>query len=327
MQFSFFLYLLLIPVHKKMNLRYLNIVVPGRIFNIPNLLPSRRMSSRIHTAKNAGEKKPFPAAPTAANSTIHESILDTIGNTPVIKINNLCEDAPGVNVYAKLEAFNPMGSVKDRLAVGVLEWAERHGQIRPGQTVIEASSGNTGIGLAMTCAVKGYPFVCVMAESFSVERRKLMRFLGAKVVLTNPAHKGSGMIIKANELAEKHGYFLTHQFENEANAWIHKHTTGQEILQAFTQQGRQLDHVFLGYGTGGTLLGVGQALKEGSPETLVHACEPSNAPMLFSGMYVCDVGGLVHSLITMMPCSYMYSIYTSCFMIVRCLRYGCLPFV
>lgn len=170
--------------------------------------------------------------------------------------------------------------MKDRLALGCIEWAEHHGQISPGQTVVEASSGNTGIGLAMVCAAKGYPFVCVMAESFSLERRKLMRFFGAKVVLTNPAHKGSGMVIKAKELAEKHGWFRPCQFENEANAWIHSQTTGPEILEAL--QGTQLDYFFTSYGTGGTLKGVAQVLREKSPNTKIMVCEPDNAPLLYS---------------------------------------------
>jgi len=208
----------------------------------------------------------------------HESILSTVGKTPVVKINRLAPE--GVNVYVKCEAFNPMGSVKDRLALGIIEWAEHHGQIKPGQTVVEASSGNTGIGLAMVCAAKGYPFVCVMAESFSIERRKLMRFLGAKVVLTNPAHKGSGMVIKSKELAEKHGWFPANQFTNEANAWIHSQTTGPEILEAM--QGVKLDYFVTAYGTGGTLKGVGQVLRERSPETKIHVCEPDNAPLLYS---------------------------------------------
>jgi len=213
-------------------------------------------------------------------ATIHDSVLTTIGKTPVIKLQRMAPE--GVHVFVKCEAFNPMGSVKDRLALGVIEWAERNGEIRPGQTVVEASSGNTGIGLAMVCATRGYPFVCVMAESFSIERRKLMRFLGAKVVLTNPAHKGSGMVIKARELAEKHGWFQPRQFANEANAWVHTQTTGPEILEAM--QGIPLDYFFTSYGTGGTLKGVGQVLREKSPETKIHVCEPDNAPLLFSGV-------------------------------------------
>src|SRR5215467_9808696 len=163
--------------------------------------------------------------------TRFDSILDTIGNTPLVRLNKLAP--PHVNLYVKLEAFNPMGSVKDRLALGIIEDAERRGALRPGQTVIEATSGNTGIGLAMVCAVKGYPFVAVMSENFSVERRKMMRFLGAKVVLTPASEKGSGMLAKATELAAAHGWFLCRQFENEANADAHSRTTAVEILTDF----------------------------------------------------------------------------------------------
>lgn len=209
----------------------------------------------------------------------HESVLTTVGKTPVIKLRRMAPDS--VNIYVKCEAFNPMGSVKDRLAIGIIEWAEAHGQIKPGQTVVEASSGNTGIGLAMVCAAKGYPFVCTMSEAFSIERRKLMRFLGAKVVLTNPAHKGSGMVLAAKALAERNGWFLAHQFENEANAWIHAQTTGPEILEAM--QGIQLDYFVCCYGTGGTLNGVGQVLRKRSPKTKICVCEPDCAPLLYSG--------------------------------------------
>jgi cysteine synthase A len=187
-----------------------------------------------------------------------------------------------VDVWVKCEAFNPMSSVKDRLALGLIEWAEQNGKLSPGQTVVEASSGNTGIGLAMVCAAKGYPFVCVMSESFSIERRKLMRFLGAKVVLTNPAHKGSGMVIKAKELAAKHNWFYPDQFTAEANAAIHERTTGPELLEALGQ--KKLDHLFLAYGTGGTVKGVGKYLREHSKDTKIHVCEPDNAPMLYSGI-------------------------------------------
>jgi cysteine synthase A len=211
---------------------------------------------------------------------LYNNILETIGNTPVVRINKL---APaGVNVYVKVESFNPMGSVKDRLALGVIEDAEKNGTLRPGQTVIEATSGNTGIGLAMVCAQKGYPLVVTMAESFSIERRKMMRFLGARVVLT-PAHlKGSGMLNKAVELAEKHSWFLVRQFENEANADVHSRTTAPEILAAFA--GRKLDYWVTGFGTGGTLKGVARVLKEKSPETQVLVCEPDNSPLLGSRM-------------------------------------------
>jgi len=209
----------------------------------------------------------------------HDSVLTTVGKTPVVKLNRLAPD--GVNVYVKCEAFNPMGSVKDRLALGIIEWAEKHGQIKPGQTVVECSSGNTGIGLAMVCAVKGYPFVCTMSEAFSVERRKLMRFLGAKVVLTNPAHKGSGMYLAAKALADKNGWFLARQFENEANAWVHEQTTGPEILEAM--KGMTLDYFFCSYGTGGTLNGVSRVLRARSPSTKICVCEPDCTPLLLSG--------------------------------------------
>ena len=211
---------------------------------------------------------------------LHPSILATIGNTPVVRLNAL---APArAELYAKLEAFNPMGSVKDRLALAVIEAAERDGSLAPGQTVVEASSGNTGIGLAMVCAVRGYPLVVIMAESFSVERRRLMRFLGAQVVLTPAAEKGTGMAAKARELADKHGWFLARQFENEANAEVHARTTAREILAAF--EGRRLDAFVTGTGTGGTLNGVARVLKAERPEVRVIACEPDNAPILGSGI-------------------------------------------
>ena len=210
----------------------------------------------------------------------HDSILTTVGSTPLVKLQRMAPE--GVDVYVKVEAANPTGSVKDRLALGVIEWALAHGELKPGQTVVEASSGNTGIGLAMVCAVKGHPFVCVMSEAFSIERRKLMRFLGAKVVLTNPAHKASGMIIKARELAATHGWFLPCQFENQANAWVHAQTTGPEILAAMA--GVPIGHFFVAYGTGGTLKGVSSVLRERSPATQIHVCEPDNAPLLFSGV-------------------------------------------
>jgi cysteine synthase len=208
----------------------------------------------------------------------HNSILGTIGNTPVVRINKLA--AEHVNLYVKLEAFNPAGSVKDRLALGVIEDAEASGDLQPGQTVVEATSGNTGIGLAMVCAQKGYPLVIVMAESFSVERRRLMRFLGAKVVLT-PAHlKGSGMVAKAKELAQAHGWFLTRQFDNEANARMHERTTAVEIVRDF--EGERLDYWVSGFGTGGTLNGVANVLKAKRPETKIVCCEPDNAQLLGS---------------------------------------------
>jgi cysteine synthase len=210
----------------------------------------------------------------------YESILDTVGRTPVVRIKKL---APAhVRLYVKIEAFNPMGSVKDRLALGVIEDAERTGALKPGQTVIEATSGNTGIGLAMVCAEKGYPLVVTMAENFSVERRKLMRFLGAKVVLTPAGLKGSGMLAKAVELAQAHGWFLCRQFENEANADAHSRTTAPEILEAF--RGERLDFFVTGFGTGGTLKGVARVLRRDSPHTQVIVCEPDNSQTLASGI-------------------------------------------
>ena len=210
----------------------------------------------------------------------YESILDTVGRTPVVRIKKL---APAhVRLYVKIEAFNPMGSVKDRLALGVIEDAERTGALMPGQTVIEATSGNTGIGLAMVCAEKGYPLVVTMAENFSVERRKLMRFLGAKVVLTPAGLKGSGMLAKAVELAQAHGWFLCRQFENEANADAHSRTTAPEILEAF--RGERLDFFVTGFGTGGTLKGVARVLRRESPHTQVIVCEPDNSQTLGSGI-------------------------------------------
>jgi cysteine synthase A len=210
--------------------------------------------------------------------TRYANILQTIGYTPSVKINRL---APaGIDLYVKVEAFNPLGSVKDRLALGVIEDAERRGALKPGQTVIEATSGNTGIGLAMVCAAKGYPLVVTMAESFSVERRRLMRFLGAKVILTPPAAGGTGMVDKARELAERHGWFLTRQFENEANADMHSRTTAREIVTDFA--GQRLDYWVTGFGTGGTLKGVGRVLRKERPETKIVLAEPADAPMVTS---------------------------------------------
>ena len=210
----------------------------------------------------------------------HDSILSTIGNTPVVRINRLAP--PGVTIYAKLEAFNPMGSVKDRLALGVIEAAERSGELKPGQTVIEATSGNTGIGLAMVCAAKGYPLVIVMGENFSVERRRLMRFLGAKVVLTPAAERGTGMLKKIDELVAAHGWFWTRQFDNEANADVHSRTTAEELLADFADTG--IDYWVTGFGTGGTLKGVARTLKRKSPRTKVVVCEPDNSQVLGSGI-------------------------------------------
>ena len=210
---------------------------------------------------------------------VYRSILETIGKTPLVQVPAL---APaGVNLYVKAEAFNPGGSVKDRLALGVIEDAEQKGLLKPGQTVVEATSGNTGIGLAVVCASKGYPLVVTMTETFSVERRKLMRFLGARVVLTPAAEKGTGMVSKAEELAAEHGWFLPRQFENEANADMHSRTTARELLDDF--KGEKLDFFVTGYGTGGTLKGVGRVLRKESPATRIIVCEPSPAPLLSSG--------------------------------------------
>jgi cysteine synthase A len=210
----------------------------------------------------------------------HDSILSTIGHTPLVRLNRLAP--PSVHVHVKLESFNPLGSVKDRMALAVIEDAERRGLLRPGQTVIEATSGNTGIGLAMVCARKGYPLVLTMSESFSVERRKLLRFLGARVVLTPASAKGTGMLDKAIELAERHGWFLCRQFDNEANAEVHTRTTAQEILADF--EGERLYAFVSGYGTGGTLLGVARGLKARDPSIQVIAAEPDNSPVLASGV-------------------------------------------
>jgi cysteine synthase A len=209
-----------------------------------------------------------------------DTILDTIGNTPVVRINNI--GPRGVNIYAKVESFNPMGSVKDRLALGIIEDAERRGELRPGQTIVEATSGNTGIGLAMVCAQKGYPLVITMAENFSVERRKLMRYLGAKVVLTPASEMGSGMVAKARELAERNGWWQPRQFQNPANAEVHARTTAREILDDFSDI--SLDYWVSGFGTGGTLNGVARVLREKSPDTRIIACEPDNSPILSSGV-------------------------------------------
>jgi cysteine synthase A len=207
---------------------------------------------------------------------IYDSILGTIGRTPIVKINRL---APAnVAMYVKCEFFNPLASVKDRLAIAIIEDAERRGTLKPGQTVIEATSGNTGIALAMVCAAKGYPFVAVMVETFSVERRKIMRMLGAKVILTPAAERGTGMVRKADELARKHGWFLARQFENQANPEYHRNTTGPEILSDFA--GKRLDFWVTGWGTGGTLTGAGEMLKKARPDIKVIAAEPAAAALL-----------------------------------------------
>lgn len=207
---------------------------------------------------------------------IYNTILDTIGSTPVVRINKLAPD--GIEMYVKVEAFNPLGSVKDRLAIGIIEDAERKGLLKPGQTVVEATSGNTGISLAMVCAVKGYPFVSVMAESFSIERRKLIRALGARLVLTPAAERGTGMVRVAKALAKKHGWFLTEQFDNPANPDYHRNTTGPEIIQDFV--GRRLDYFVSGYGTGGTISGAGEIIKLARPDCKVIATEPAGAALL-----------------------------------------------
>ncbi len=210
----------------------------------------------------------------------YQNILETIGGTPVVRLNKIAPE--GINLYVKIESFNPMGSVKDRLALGVIEQAEQSGALQPGQTVIEATSGNTGIGLAMVCAQKGYPLVVTMAESFSIERRRMMRFLGARVVLTPAELKGSGMLAKATELAKEHGWFLCRQFENEANADAHSRTTAPEILADF--EGERLDYWVTGFGTGGTLKGVGRVLAKERPDTKIIVCEPDNSAILGSGI-------------------------------------------
>src|SRR5215469_8116596 len=207
---------------------------------------------------------------------IYDSILGTIGKTPIVRVQRIAPKH--VTMYVKCEFFNPLGSVKDRLAIAIIEDAERTGTLKPGQTVIEATSGNTGIALAMVCAAKGYPFVAVMSDSFSVERRKLMRIMGAKVVLTPAAERGTGMVRKAEELARKHGWFLARQFENEANPAYHRSTTGPEIIQDFV--GRRLDYFVTGGGTGGTLTGAGQMIRLARPEVQIVACEPEGAALL-----------------------------------------------
>lgn len=207
---------------------------------------------------------------------IYNSILDTIGNTPIIKLHRM--GPSHVDLYVKVESFNPLASVKDRLAFAIITDAENRGLLKPGQTVIEATSGNTGIALAMVCAAKGYPFVAVMADSFSVERRKIMRGMGAKVILTPAAERGTGMVRKTEELAEKHGWFLARQFENPANPEYHRNTTGPEILSDFA--GARLDYWVTGYGTGGTLTGVGEILKLARPDTKIIATEPAAAALL-----------------------------------------------
>jgi len=216
---------------------------------------------------------------TSGRGQLYDSILDTVGNTPAVRINNLAPE--GVRLYVKPEFFNPAGSVKDRLALNIIEAGERSGALKPGQTVVEATSGNTGIGLAMVCAQKGYPLVVTMADSFSIERRKLMRVLGAKVVLTPRAEKGFGMYQKAVELAEANGWFLARQFETDANADIHEATTAREIMADF--DGDRLDYFVSGYGTGGTITGVSRVLRAKRPDTKIIMTEPANAQLIGSG--------------------------------------------
>lgn len=211
-----------------------------------------------------------------ANKMIYNNILETIGSTPIVRLNNIGPDH--VELYVKVESFNPMASVKDRLALAIVNAAEKDGTLKPGQTIIEATSGNTGIALAMVCAAKGYQFVATMADSFSIERRKIMRGLGAKVILTPAAERGTGMVKKAEELAEKHGWFLARQFENEANPAYHRNTTAPEILIDFA--GRRLDYWVSGYGTGGTMTGAGEILKAARPDIQIVATEPATASLL-----------------------------------------------
>ena len=217
---------------------------------------------------------------TSGRGRLFESVLDTIGDTPCIRVNHLAPDH--VRLYVKAEFFNPAASVKDRLAVSIIEEAERRGDLKPGQTVVEATSGNTGIGLAMVCAAKGYPLVVTMADSFSIERRKLMRFFGAQVVLTPRAEKGYGMYHKAVELAEANGWYLARQFETADNAKVHENTTGREIVADF--QGDRLDYWVTGYGTGGTLAGTARVLRKERPETKIILSEPANAQIVGSGI-------------------------------------------
>lgn len=217
---------------------------------------------------------------TRGRGKLYDNVLDTIGDTPCIRLNHLAPE--GVRIYVKVEAFNPAGSVKDRLALNIIEEGERNGTLKPGQTVIEATSGNTGIGLAMVCAQKGYPLVVTMADSFSIERRKLMRILGAKVILTPRAEKAVGMYQKAVDLAEEHGWFLASQFETKANADIHETTTGREIMADF--EGDRLDYFVSGYGTGGTISGVARVLRRERPETKIVLSEPANAQLVGSNV-------------------------------------------
>jgi len=228
------------------------------------------------TASNGKTKAAFQ---TSGRKRLYDDIVETVGDTPCVRINHIAPK--GVTIYVKCEFFNPAASVKDRLALSIIEAAERDGTLKPGQTVVEATSGNTGIGLAMVCAARGYPLVVTMADSFSVERRQMMRFLGAKVVLTPRAEKGIGMYKKAKELAEKHGWFLAHQFETKANADIHARTTAAEILGDF--DGQRIDYFVTGYGTGGTVAGVGRIMRKARPDLKIILSEPANAQLVGSG--------------------------------------------
>ena len=225
------------------------------------------------TSQNGGRR-------TTGRGQLYDSVLDTIGNTPCIRVNSLAPDS--VRLYVKAEFFNPAASVKDRLAVSIIEEAEKSGELKPGQTVVEATSGNTGIGLAMVCAAKGYPLVVTMADSFSIERRRLMRILGAQVVLTPRAEKGFGMYQKAVELAEANGWYLARQFETDYNAMIHENTTAREIIADF--DGDRLDYFVTGYGTGGTAAGVARVLRKERPDTKIILSEPTNAALVTSGV-------------------------------------------
>ena len=228
------------------------------------------------TTSSGTKKAPFK---TTGRKRLYDDIVDTVGDTPCVRINHIAPK--GITIYVKCEFFNPAASVKDRLALSIIEAAERDGTLKPGQTVVEATSGNTGIGLAMVCAAKGYPLVVTMADSFSVERRQMMRFLGAKVILTPRAEKGIGMYKKAKELAEKHGWFLARQFETKANADIHARTTAAEILGDF--DGQRLDYFVTGYGTGGTVAGVGRVVRKARPDLKIILSEPANAQLVGSG--------------------------------------------
>eukprot|EP00467_Chlorarachnion_reptans_P016043 CAMPEP_0114506386 /NCGR_PEP_ID=MMETSP0109-20121206/11399_1 /TAXON_ID=29199 /ORGANISM="Chlorarachnion reptans, Strain CCCM449" /LENGTH=380 /DNA_ID=CAMNT_0001684969 /DNA_START=10 /DNA_END=1152 /DNA_ORIENTATION=+ len=247
-------------------------------------LPAKKVTAAAANARRCGISSTVPPR------AIYESVCDLVGRTPVVKIQKLAP--PGVDLFAKLEYFNPMASVKDRLALAIIEDGEKKGLLKPGQTVVEATSGNTGIALAMVCAAKGYPFVSVMAETFSIERRKIMRGLGAKVVITPKEFKGLGMVQKAQELAEKHGWFQTLQFENEANYKYHSNTTGPEILSDFANM--RLDYWVTGFGTGGTFTGAGKMIKEARPDTKIILSEPANAAMVSSGTPQPEEKGVSH---------------------------------